>query len=201
MPFDQQTTCGVWFSIGLLLSWLQPLWASCSWWIQLCWAWSMCGVSLTRKRLSHSGSVPNSKQSTCHGFYSVSMCSSMAVDLMRFWESLLVICRCSLLNLSIKFHMSTKKPCNSNLVTLIYRYYFAAFQYAQDHGGEPLIKTPRFLEGFLPPYQNSRATAGFTYIPPTNRETDSQTTNRSSSFFSGHRWGQGRSLRDWDDRR
>jgi len=78
-------------------------------------------------------------------------------------------------------------------------YYFATFQYPQEHGGEALIKTPAFLEGFLPPYQNSRSTAGFSYIPPTNRNntTDSNTQPRSGGLFNrGHQWGTGRTLRD-----
>lgn len=77
-------------------------------------------------------------------------------------------------------------------------YYFAVFQYPQEHGGSALIQTPKFLENFLPPYQNTRNTAGFTYIPP-SRTTGSAGTNTSAGgnrFFSGYQWGRGRRLDD-----
>lgn len=77
-------------------------------------------------------------------------------------------------------------------------YYFATIQYPAEHGGAPLLKTPSFIENlcFLQPYQNTRNTAGFTYIPP-NRDNQAASDNSrstGSSFFRGHSWGQGRRL-------
>lgn len=77
-------------------------------------------------------------------------------------------------------------------------YYFATFQYPQQYGGNALITTPKFLENYLPPYQNTRNTSGFTYIPPNRNTADTNTdTAGSRSFFSrGHQWGSGRRLDD-----
>ena len=89
----------------------------------------------------------------------------------------------------------------SEIVGIIvgHMYYFAVFQYPQEHGGTALLRTPKFLETFLPPYQNTRNTAGFTYIPPSNRSTGNAAASQStggSRFFGGYQWGRGRRLDD-----
>jgi derlin-1 len=89
----------------------------------------------------------------------------------------------------VGFNMILRGGGMNELIGILvgHTYYFLAFQYPQDHGGIPLIKTPQFLYRFFP--SRTGGVHSFGGVPQ-SRRPEQPTANARG----GHNWGQGRPL-------